>query len=221
MTRNPWYPVWYVAQSEGNALSVATKQQLLANPPEILPFYDTTTQTVYPIQPAQPANPTQPDVKDEEVTIKKETKDSSDYHPSDSLQDVPMKEDPEPTPWDLEPAEMERHLGLPRGTDHWASCISAVDPIYNKVITSNLELEENEAALCVATVQFESKNWECFLAVGTSFKRTVMERTVVEGVEVVVPGSERVESGGYVHIYRLLDEGRTLEFLHKVSPRCC
>ena len=53
--------------------------------------------------------------------------------------------------------DMEKHLGLPRGMHHWASCISAVDPVYNKAVTSHIELEDNEAALCCAVVQFQSR----------------------------------------------------------------
>ena len=98
-------------------------------------------------------------------------------------------------------AEMERHLGLSRGTGHWASCISAVDPYDTKAIASSIELGENEAALCVACVPFESRDWEVFLAVGTG--------------QHMAPGSGLM-SKGFVHIYQIVDEGRRLVLQHKV-----
>ena len=154
MARNPWHPVWYVVQSDGNTLSKGTKQGLLAN-------------------------------GNLDEGVKMETEDGEDK--------VDM--DPE--------GEMERHLGLSRAEGHWASCVSAVDPIYNKAITANVELAENEAALCCAAVAFESRKWEVFLAVGT-------------GQHLTPLAGRGGVSKGFVHIFKLSDEGRGLEFVHKV-----
>lgn len=147
MARNPWYPIWYVAQSDGNTVSPATKQELIA--------------------------------KAGAGAVNGEAQNGS-------------AEDRE---------EMELHLGLSRGAGHWASGVSAVDPVYNQTITSHIELGENEAALCLAAVPFASRQWECYVAVGTG--------------QHMQPGTG-MESTGFVHIYRLLDEGKKLEFYHKV-----
>ena len=109
-----------------------------------------------------------------------------------------------------DPEDLRRHLGLEKGVGHWTSCISAVDPIYAKAITANIELDENEAALCVAAVPFASRDGHVYVAVGT-------------GQHMSPPGSnitlaDGQETKGYVHIYRTSDDGRELEFVHRVSP---
>jgi len=139
MTRNPWYALWYVVQSDVNTLSKAVKDGLLAS--------------------------------------------KSDVDPVDE--------------------DLERHLGLARGSQHWASCIQAVDPLTAQAATATIELGDNEAALSCACVQFENKKDDMYLAVGTGQHMT--------------PGSGQ-QSSGFVHIYKLTDEGRRMEFVHKV--RC-
>ncbi|KAK4631909.1 Pre-mRNA-splicing factor rse1 [Fulvia fulva] len=138
MTRNPWYPVWYVAQSDGNALSKATRDQLRGKAID----------------------------DDDEATA------------------------------------LEKHLGLPRGAQHWASCIQAVDPVTKNAVVSTVELAENEAALCCTCVAFESRDWEVYLAVGTG--------------QHMQPGTG-VQAVGYVHIYKLVEDGTKLEFVHKTK----
>jgi len=159
MARNPWYPIWYVAQADGNTLSAATKQGLVA-------------------------------------------KSSTNGHTNGDTNGSAMVVDGESEPESAEDREqLEQHLGLSRSKGHWASGISAVDPIHTQSLTSHIELGNNEAALCIAAVPFASRNWECFLAVGTG--------------QHMQPGSG-MPSKGYVHIYRLLDEGKQLEFVYKV-----
>lgn len=146
MARNPYYPIWYVAQSDANTVSVAVKDDLRAQ------------------------------------------------RGDDGKADADSEED------------VELHAGLSRGNGHWASAISAVDPLDTQSITSSIELGDNEAALCVAAVPFASREWECYLAVGTG--------------QHMQPGSG-VQSKGFVHIYRLLEEGKKLEFVHKVKSIPC
>lgn len=155
MSRNPWYPIWYVAQADGNTLSAATRQDLRNR------------------------------VTNGNGSIKEEG-------------DTEMKGDST----ELSPKDMELHLGLPRGTGHWASCISAVDPLSSQTITSSIELTENEAALSCVAVPFQSREWEVFLAVGTG--------------QHMQPGAG-VAAKGYVHIYRLLEDGQKMEFVHKTE----
>jgi len=92
-------------------------------------------------------------------------------------------------------------FGNPRGEGHWASCISVVDPI-GKEVTQRIELEENEAAFSIAAVSFSSQDDEWFLVVGTG-KDTCL--------------SPRKSTNGYIHIYRFLNDGKELEFIHKTK----
>lgn len=139
MTRNPWYPIFYTVESDGNTLSKAMRDQMRGKSIE----------------------------QDDEATA------------------------------------LEKHLGLPRGPQHWASCIQAVDPAYQNAVLSTVEMVENEAALCCCCVSFESKGWDTvFLAVGTG--------------QHMQPGTG-MPSVGYVHIYRLVDEGTKMEFVHKTK----
>ena len=152
MSRNPYFPIWYVVQSDGNTLSKATRQELLAN----------GTDTKMKVEGNGEA-------EEEEVS----------------------------------PEELERHVGLSRATGHWASCISAVDPVEKKAITTNVELTENEAALCVAVVPFAGREYEYFLAVGTG--------------QHMQPGAAAAQlTKGLVHVYRITEEGKGLEFYHTV-----
>ena len=97
------------------------------------------------------------------------------------------------------PAE---EFGYPRGTGHWASCIQIVDPLSAKEVLARVELEENEAAVSVATVSFSSQDDETFLVVGT-------------GQDMVA--SPRSSTAGFIHIYRFQEDGKELEFIHKTK----
>ncbi|CAK3864564.1 Pre-mRNA-splicing factor rse1 [Lecanosticta acicola] len=139
MVRNPWYPIWYTVQKDGNTLSKAIRDQTRGK-----------------------------SIDDDEQAL-----------------------------------ALERHLGLPKGPGHWASCIQAIDPAYRNEVTSTVELTENEAALCCCCVLFESRGWETlYLAVGTG--------------QHMQPGTG-IPSAGYVHIYKLVDEGAKMEFVHKTK----
>lgn len=150
MARNPWAPMFYVVESDGNTLSAATKEGL--------------------------------------ITQARETNGNGDAMVTDG---------------EVKPEELEKHLGLPRSAGHWASCIQAVDPLYQKGVLQTIEMADNEAALCCAVVAFESKNWEPYLAVGTG--------------QHLKPGSSEptTQAKGHVRLYRLTDEGKKLEFVHK------
>ncbi|KAF8242261.1 hypothetical protein K440DRAFT_617699 [Wilcoxina mikolae CBS 423.85] len=92
-------------------------------------------------------------------------------------------------------------FGYSRGEGHWASCISVVDPL-GKEVTQKIEMSENEAAFSVAIVSFTSQDDQSFLVVGTG-KNTEL--------------SPRKSQCGYIHIYRFLDDGKSLEFVHKTK----
>lgn len=92
-------------------------------------------------------------------------------------------------------------FGYPRGTGHWASCIQIVDPLEQTVVAT-VELEENEAAVSIATVPFTSQDDETFLVLGTAKDMNF---------------SPLSSSGGYLHIYRFQEDGKELEFIHKTK----
>ena len=93
-------------------------------------------------------------------------------------------------------------FGYSRGKAHWASCIQVVDPITEKKVLHTIDLEDNEAAVSIAIAPFNSQDNEHFLVVGT-------------GKDMII--APRSNACGYIHIYRLHDSGRSLEFIHKTK----
>jgi splicing factor 3B subunit 3 len=112
-----------------------------------------------------------------------------------------LLEDPSVTNGDAAVLSPE-DFGYPRGTGHWASCISIVDPVTAKAVLSKVELEENEAAVSIAVVPFSGQEGEAFLIVGT-------------GKDMVV--NPKSSSGGFLHVYRFHEEGKEIEFIHKTK----
>ncbi|KAH8815835.1 CPSF A subunit region-domain-containing protein [Xylogone sp. PMI_703] len=112
-----------------------------------------------------------------------------------------LLEDPSVTNGDaaILPAE---EFGYPRGRGHWASCISVVDPVTEKRVLQKIDLEDNEAAVSIATVSFASQDDEVFLIVGT-------------GKDIIV--SPRSSTAGFIHVYRFHEDGKELEFIHKTK----
>ena len=93
-------------------------------------------------------------------------------------------------------------FGYPKAHGHWASCIQIVDPINTKSVLQQIDLEDNEAAVSIAAVSFASQDDEIFLVVGT-------------GKDIIV--SPRSFSNAFIYVYRFLEEGKELEFIHKTK----
>ncbi|XMA08632.1 hypothetical protein WAI453_001423 [Rhynchosporium graminicola] len=93
-------------------------------------------------------------------------------------------------------------FGYPRGKSHWASCISVIDPVTEKSVLQKIDLDENEAAVSMATVSFASQDDEVFLVVGT-------------GKDMIV--SPRSSTAGFIHVYRFHENGKEIEFIHKTK----
>ena len=91
-------------------------------------------------------------------------------------------------------------FGYPRAEGHWASCIHIVDPVNTKACLQQIDLEDNEAAVSIAAVSFTSQDDETFLVVGTGKDMTV---------------SPRSSSAAFIYVYRFLEDGKELEFIHK------
>ncbi|KAI9136953.1 CPSF A subunit region-domain-containing protein [Paraphysoderma sedebokerense] len=83
----------------------------------------------------------------------------------------------------------------------WASCIRVVNPFTGDTL-QKIELEDNEAAFCVTTIQFASAPEDMYLVVGT-------------GKDVMM--APRTCSAGYIHLYKFVNEGTELEFMHKTQ----
>ena len=93
-------------------------------------------------------------------------------------------------------------FGYPRAQGHWASCIHIVDPVTAKSCLQQIDLEDNEAAVSIAAVSFASQDDETFLVVGTGKDMLVAPRSF---------------SAGFIYVYRFLEDGKELEFIHKTK----
>jgi splicing factor 3B subunit 3 len=96
----------------------------------------------------------------------------------------------------MTPAEQFGAPKAPPGS--WASCVRIVDPADATTTKQVIELTGNEGALCVCHVYFPAAQ-ELFLAVGTAVGLTFAPRD---------------SDGGFIHLYRYLDDG-TVELVHK------
>jgi splicing factor 3B subunit 3 len=65
-----------------------------------------------------------------------------------------------------------------------------------------VDLDENEAAFSVAVVPFAERGGEIMLVVGTAVEVTIAPRTC---------------SKGFLRLYKISEDGRSIEFLNKVS----
>ncbi|CAJ2631057.1 unnamed protein product [Trifolium pratense] len=104
---------------------------------------------------------------------------------------------------DKDDALSDEHYGYPKAeSDKWASCIRVLDPRTANT-TCLLELQDNEAAFSICTVNFHDKEYGTLLAVGTA-----------KGLQYT---PKRSLTAGFIHIYRFLEDGRSLELLHKTQ----
>ncbi|ORZ13418.1 CPSF A subunit region-domain-containing protein [Lobosporangium transversale] len=97
---------------------------------------------------------------------------------------------------ELDPVVFGHARSLP---GKWASLIRILNPATGET-TFTLELEQNEAALSVAVLNFAVEANELFLAVGTAADLTLQPKSL---------------SSGFIHIYKFVNEGKGLELVHK------
>lgn len=95
-----------------------------------------------------------------------------------------------------------KYYGYPKLMGRWSSCIQIVDPVNEKAVLQTIELEKNRTAVSVATVTFDSRPDEMFLAIGIA-KDLSFD-----------PLSYKY---GRIHLYKILENGRKLEFYHKTK----
>jgi len=97
----------------------------------------------------------------------------------------------------------DEHYGYPKAeSDKWVSCIRVLDPKTANT-TCLLELQDNEAAFSICTVNFHDKEYGTLLAVGTA-----------KGLQF---WPKRSLAAGFIHIYRFIEDGKSLELLHKTQ----
>ncbi|KAF9623834.1 hypothetical protein IFM89_005419 [Coptis chinensis] len=97
----------------------------------------------------------------------------------------------------------DEQYGYPKAeSQNWVSCIRVIEP-RTKTTTCLLELQDNEAAFSVCTVNFNNKEYGMLLAVGT-----------VKGLKF---WPKRSHAAGFIHIYRFIDDGKGLQLLHKTQ----
>eukprot|EP01025_Chloroclados_australasicus_P032349 TRINITY_DN3279_c1_g1_i8.p1 TRINITY_DN3279_c1_g1~~TRINITY_DN3279_c1_g1_i8.p1 ORF type:complete len:556 (-),score=86.09 TRINITY_DN3279_c1_g1_i8:188-1855(-) len=107
--------------------------------------------------------------------------------------------------WELDPekAALEEQFGSPKGMrGQWASCVRVSSASLEGLQTlCALEMDNNEAALCMALVKLQNRQDEGYmLAIGTA-----------QGLRFC----PREAEGGYIRLYRFVDRGRRLQILHK------
>nr|XP_010937208.1 spliceosome-associated protein 130 A [Elaeis guineensis] len=104
---------------------------------------------------------------------------------------------------DKEDPLSDEQYGYPKAeADRWVSCIRVLDPRMGST-TCLLELQDNEAAFSICTVNFHDNEYRTLLAVGTA-----------KGLQFWPKGTL---AAGFIHIYRFVDEGKTLELVHKTQ----
>ncbi|TQE11087.1 hypothetical protein C1H46_003347 [Malus baccata] len=97
----------------------------------------------------------------------------------------------------------DEHYGYPKAeSDKWVSCIRVLDP-KTATTTCLLELQDSEAAFSICTVNFHDKEYGTLLAVGTA-----------KGLQF---WPKKSVTAAYIHIYRFIDDGKSLELLHKTQ----
>lgn len=103
------------------------------------------------------------------------------------------KEDPLP----------DEQYGYPKAeSKKWASCVRVLDPKTGET-TCLLALQDNEAAFSICSVTFHDKELGTLVAIGTAKDLEFWPK--------------RHCSGGFIHIYRSVDDGKSLELLHKTA----
>lgn len=110
--------------------------------------------------------------------------------------DVEGEEEEEEDEMKMTPAEQFGAPKAPPGS--WASCVRIVDPSGEVATKQIVEMTGNEGALCLCHVYFSAAD-ELFLAVGTAVGLTFSPRDC---------------DGGFIHLYRYLEDG-TVTLVHK------
>ncbi|CAI9114816.1 OLC1v1015622C1 [Oldenlandia corymbosa var. corymbosa] len=97
----------------------------------------------------------------------------------------------------------DEQYGYPKAkSDKWVSCIRVFDLITRQT-SCLLELQDNEEAFSICTVNFHDKEYGTMLAVGR-----------VKGLKY---SPKRSFDAAYIHVCRLKEDGKVLELVHKTQ----
>lgn len=101
---------------------------------------------------------------------------------------------------------------MPDKPGQWGSCIRLLDPSKGCSTLDCIELEENEAAFCCASVRFHSRGGEALLAVGTVTGMTMHPMKFLSSQIVIY----RVIDGGKFELLHrtVVDDGPVLALAH-------
>lgn len=96
----------------------------------------------------------------------------------------------------------DEQFGYPKAeAKKWVSCIRILDPKTTET-TSLLALQENEAAFSICSINFhDNRDLGTLIAIGTARDLQFWPK--------------RQCSGGFIHIYKIVDDGKSLELVHK------
>lgn len=140
-----------------------------------------------------------------ESEIKNENEQGSangtDSHTNSTDGDTDMKDSQFDTDAEANSETMVRS-GFAKKVKSWASCIQIVDPVNQKVLDT-YDFYENEAAMCVSSCYFASRNKE-YLVVGVAKDLSFLPTR---------------SSGGFIYLFQYFDNGKKLKFLHKTPTK--
>ncbi|KAF9237558.1 CPSF A subunit region-domain-containing protein [Melanogaster broomeanus] len=97
------------------------------------------------------------------------------------------------------PPDVFGRCKAPAGT--WASAIRIIDPVESKSVAM-INLDNNEAAYCLAVVSFAARGGELHLVVGTASDTFLAPRSC---------------TSGFLRTYKFTEDGAGLELLHKTE----
>lgn len=104
---------------------------------------------------------------------------------------------------DKDDPHSDEQYGYPKAESaRWVSCIRVLDPRTTST-TCLLELQDDEAAFSICTVNFHDKEHGTLLAVGTAKQLQFWPK--------------KTTMAGFIHIYRFVEDGKSLELLHKTQ----
>lgn len=114
------------------------------------------------------------------------------------------------------------------GQGKWASAIRVLDVVHNKVYCFRfykywrnfqtvdlLELSNNETAVCLCLCSFQNRESELFLCVGTA--KDLKWEPQKSCTDCISSSKININSLGFIHVYRLIENGTKLELVHSTS----
>ncbi|KAK9453837.1 CPSF A subunit region-domain-containing protein [Dipodascopsis uninucleata] len=105
-------------------------------------------------------------------------------------------------------------FGNPRYNGQWASCIEAID-VFSQEACARIYLEDNEAAFSLTTCSFKNSKHQD--EDGEEDEEPEESMYLVVGTAKDVQLMPKKCSSGYIHVYKISQDGKELEFAHKTE----